>query len=142
MDLKGIAVMPKKEQATINLQDTNDDFSDLVLFCFTFYPNGADLTNYNNVEIKTQEIKRLAKKKVNDLLGEINCTLTNKPTMFLLAAEVEEIRKLLLDTLNNPHKRVAKIPDYLESYHLVFPSRYYLAIRLSSLSTTQKMILF
>lgn len=122
---------------TTELSYTESIHTDLLLFVFTIYPEGEKLENRQNINIKAAKMKTLAREQISLFLGnKIKFIPTNKPTMFLLGYEVEQVRELLSETLKS-NNRVAKVPHRFESCGLVFPSRYYIAASFSSLSKEQ-----
>lgn len=113
------------------------NYQDLLLVVFTLYPDGPGLQNDENVDFRMPALKKLAQEQMSAFFdSSIRLVIANKPTMVLMAHEVEQLRELFSDALTS-QKRVAKIPSRFESYGLVFPSRLYMAANLSSLSNTQ-----
>ncbi|MEF1337546.1 hypothetical protein REH81_12255 [Vibrio rotiferianus] len=107
------------------------------MIVFTIYPEGPKLQNDNNVDVKITELKKLAKEQVSAFFDSpVKLVTANKPTMVLLAHEVDQVRELLCETITSK-KQVAKIPRRLQSYELVLPCRFYMATRLSSLTNEQ-----
>ncbi|ATC60224.1 hypothetical protein [Vibrio anguillarum] len=96
----------------------DSNYKDLLLIVFSIFPDRTGFQNNENVDFRMPALKKLAQEQISAFFdSSIRLVIANKPTMVLMAHEVEQLRDLFSEAITSK-KRVAEIPSHFESYGL------------------------